>query len=95
MLTGSWRNFDHLEENLSYPELISMIKALRSKEEREWKMLAAANGIDLGQEKNAEEQEDPVERAKRRARARMTGENEETLKYREQYADAGFEFIEE
>lgn len=87
MLTGGWTNFDELEEALSYPELVAMIKALRDKERRDFEALAAVNGIDL----NKDKREDPVERAKRRAAAKQKGvsENEYNLQ------TAGFSIIEE
>jgi len=44
---GTWKNYDELEENLCFEELIVTIKALREKEDRERKFLAAIQGIDM------------------------------------------------
>ena len=69
MLTGAWRNFEHIEEELSMEELIAIVKAIRDKEHRGHKMAAALKGIDL--DKDAKKEEDPVEAAKRRVAKRV------------------------
>lgn len=83
MLSGAWRNFDHLEEELSMHELIEIVKALRDKEWRQHKMNAALKGIDLDKGKKQEHEEDPVERAKRRVAQRQSGLNEKEFEARE------------
>lgn len=42
-----WKNYDDLESNLCVDELIAILNAMREKEEREHKFLAAIQGIDL------------------------------------------------
>jgi len=83
MLTGAWNNFDHLEENLSYPELTAMVKALREQEDRSNRMLAAVNGINLDENRR---EDDPVERVKRRVAAKQRGVTEEVI----ELEDIGF-----
>lgn len=78
MLTGAWDNFDHLEDNLSYPELVAMVKAMRDREDRRNRMMAAVQGIELG--KKEENKEDPVAAAKRRVAARQAGISEDQQK---------------
>lgn len=88
MLLGNWKNFDELEENLSYPELVQMVKSLRESERRTQRFMAALKGIDL--DKDEKKAEDPVEAAKRRARARMMNMDPDELKFQENIKAAGF-----
>lgn len=46
-MLGRWKNYDELEDSLSVEELLATIKALREKDERDKKFLAAIQGIDL------------------------------------------------
>lgn len=85
MLSGAWRNFDHIEEQLTLHELIEIVKAQRAKEERDYRMSAALKGIDLDKNKKGSE-EDPVEAAKRRValrRAEEAGLNEQQYEAKE------------
>lgn len=93
MQLGNWRNFDELEDSLSYPELVAMVDSMRETEHRRQKFQAALKGIDIDKDKS--QQEDPVEQAKRRVRAKMAGVDEETLRFRENTAAAGFQVITE
>jgi hypothetical protein len=49
-LLGRWKNYDELEECLTFEELTAIINALREKEARENKFMAAIQGIDLDEE---------------------------------------------
>lgn len=91
MMLGNWKNFDELEDNLSYPELTAMVKAKRESEERNNKFMAALQGIDLG--KNNTAQDDPVEAAKLRARAKLAGMREDEFKFREVTSNVGFDVV--
>ena len=91
MLSGNWKNFDELEENLSYPELTAMVQAQRARDERLMKFQAAIQGIDLDKDKR--EEEDPVEKIKRKVRASQAGISPDELKTRENAAAAGFPII--
>lgn len=53
-LLGIWKDFSELEENLSMPELTSILEANRLKEKREQKFLAALQGVDLDEDEKAE-----------------------------------------
>lgn len=92
MLLGNWRNFDELESNLSYPELEAMVKSLREREQRNNHFLAALQGIDMNKGKTVD---DPVERIKRKVRAKAAGVDEETMRFRENANTAGFKVISE
>lgn len=92
MLAGNWKNFDELEASLSYPELVAMVDAQRERDRRNMKFQAAIQGIDLDKDND---REDPVEAAKRRVRARQNGVDENTQKFRESAAAAGFAVITE
>lgn len=47
---GRWKNYDELEESLCFEELLATINAIREKEARDKKFLAALQGIDLDEE---------------------------------------------
>ena len=49
-MLGRWKNYDELESDLSLDELFATINAIREKEKRDKKFLAAINGIDLDEE---------------------------------------------
>lgn len=83
MLTGAWNNFDHLEENLSYPELTAMVKALREQEDRSNRMLAAVHGINLDENKR---EDTAFERIRREVEAEKRGVTEEVI----ELEDIGF-----
>lgn len=92
MLLGNWRNFDELEENLSYPELIAMVKAARERDHRQMKFQAALKGIDIDKNKP---KDDPVERVKRKVKAKLAGVSEKEHQFRENAAAAGFKVVKE
>jgi len=84
MLSGAWRNFDHIEEELTLQELVEIVKAQRAREERDYRMTAALKGIDL--DKGKKQEDDPVEAAKRRValrRAEEAGLNEQQYEAKE------------
>lgn len=49
-LLGRWKNYDDLEESLCFEELVATINAMREREQRERKFLAALQGVDLDEE---------------------------------------------
>ena len=51
---GKWKNYNELEENLCVDELIAILNAIRDKEQRERKFLAAIQGIDLDDDQQDE-----------------------------------------
>jgi len=58
-LLGRWKNYDELEECLTFEELTAIINALREKEARENRFMAAIQGIDLEESSDtAPEQKD-------------------------------------
>lgn len=91
MLLGNWRNFDELEENLSYPELVAMVNAVREREHRQMKFQAALKGVDIDKDKPKED--DPVERIKRKVRAKQAGLDEKELTFQENARAAGFKVV--
>jgi hypothetical protein len=46
-LLGIWKNFDELEENMSMPELISVVNAMTEKDFEDKKFFAQIEGIDI------------------------------------------------
>lgn len=92
MLLGNWRNFDDLEENLSYPELVAMVNAVRERERQRMKFQASLKGIDLDKDQKAPE-EDPVERIKRRVKAKQMNMSEKEVSFREHAKAAGFKVV--
>ena len=75
MLTGNWKNFEELENDLCIEELEALVHALREKEHRHFKMLAAVQGIDIDGEK--QEEGLTVEDIKSRLAARQSGKSDE------------------
>ena len=48
-LLGHWKNYEELEENLSMPELISTLEAIKKKEHADRKFAASLKGVDIGE----------------------------------------------
>jgi len=46
-LLGIWKNFNELEENMSMPELISVVNAMTEKDFEDKKFFAQIEGIDI------------------------------------------------
>jgi len=76
LLLGKWDNIEHLEASLTLEELEGLLSASRDREERLMKFYAAFKGVDLDKETT---KEDPVEAAKRRANAKLSGRSQEEL----------------
>lgn len=74
-LLGIWKDYEDLEESLSIPELLATLKAKRDLEYVEKKFLAAIQGINLDEQSGAPQEEDPWERIKARAAARVAGKD--------------------
>jgi len=55
-LLGRWKNYDELEECLTFEELTAIINALRDKEARENRFMAAIQGIDLDEDSTSSSQ---------------------------------------
>ena len=85
MYPGAYKNFDEIEDNLTMEEIeIMYVKAYKLKE-KEYRFLAAIQGIDM-----EEEGESDAEKIIRRAEAKALGMSEEA------YAlDGLFQFIDE
>lgn len=88
MLSGNWKNFDELEEYISYPELSAMVEAQRERDKRNMKFQAALQGVDF--DKNEAEEEDIVEVMKREIRAEQMGMDSDRLRFEENATAAGF-----
>ena len=69
---GAWKNFDELESSISMPELMSLLESIRELDYNEKKFLAAMQGVDLDESKNASEP-DPWEAMKARVAAQVSG----------------------
>jgi hypothetical protein len=65
---------------LTVAELNAILDAARERQEREWRFAASIQGVKLPDSKAAD---DPVERAKRRAAAEISGATEEQLEFAE------------
>jgi hypothetical protein len=87
LLLGIWKNVEELEEYLTVEELEAMYTAIREKEYRHFKMLAAVQGIDLDENKS-EENQLTVEDVKARLAAKQAGKSEEQWEVEE----LGFDF---
>ena len=57
-MLGRWKNYDELEECLTFEELTAIINALREKEARENRFMAAIQGIDLDEDSPSSSQKD-------------------------------------
>lgn len=88
MLLGNWKNFDDLEEHISYPELSAMVEAQRERDKRNMKFQAALQGVDL--DKDEAQAEDIVEVMKREIRAEQMGIDADRLRFEENAKAAGF-----
>lgn len=52
MLTGAWKNYEELEENLTLDDLIRIIDAGRERESRLHKIILASAGINTEGDEN-------------------------------------------
>lgn len=79
MLTGMFKTFEELEENLSVEELHALVEASSEREFRNWRFAAGLKGVDLDAEvrKGSTSSFDKV---KARAEAKLAGKSEEELK---------------
>lgn len=50
---GQWKNYEELEESLCFEELLATINAMREKELREQRFLAALQGVDIDSDSSA------------------------------------------
>ena len=55
-LLGHWKNYDELEESLSFDELLITVNAIRDKDARDKKFMAMLQGIDLDEETSKAEE---------------------------------------
>lgn len=81
MLLGIWTNVDELEESISLPELLALLKVQAEREFADRKFMAALKGIDLPDPSVEEVStfEEIQERAKKRIYAQRTGKSEEEV----------------
>lgn len=79
MLIGPWKSVEEVEENLSLPELVGLLKVQAEEEWADRKFTAALKGIQLPEPEN--EQVATFEEVKRRAEARLAGISEEQLDF--------------
>ena len=81
MLLGIWKNVEELEENISLPELTSILQSNAEQEYSDRKFTAALKGIELPDPNAAEVPtfEEIQERAKRKIYAQRTGKSEEEV----------------
>jgi hypothetical protein len=63
---------------LTIAELNAILEAARERQEREWRFMASIQGVELPERA---EEEDPVERAKKRAAARSSGMTEDQVEF--------------
>jgi hypothetical protein len=82
---GSYKNFDDIEDNLTVEELEKMYSKAYELKEKEYRFLAAIQGIDID-----EGQETEGEAVIRRAEAKALGVSEEQL-----YSEGAFSFTDE
>lgn len=71
LINGHWKNFDDLEESLTLPELYELYGAIKDREYREMKVVAAMNGVDI--EEDSKEKVKSFEDVKREAEAKRAG----------------------
>jgi hypothetical protein len=55
MLTGAWKNFEELEDNLTVDELLGIVDAGREKENRLHKIIMASVGINIDGDQESED----------------------------------------
>lgn len=75
MLLGIWKNVEDLEENISIDELNAILIASHEQRKNHERFAAALKGIDIDKDDN----EDRMEKAKRRAAAKLAGESDEQI----------------
>lgn len=76
MMLGMWKNFEELEEALSIEELESLLTAAREKEYRNFRAMAAVQGIDLD---DGKEERNPLEEARMKLEAEKRGMKQDHL----------------
>lgn len=69
-LIGSWRNFEHLEENLSLPEIKIILETHQELKRQDQAFMASLQGIDL----EAAAYKAKIKQVKERAQNRLHGE---------------------
>lgn len=69
-----FKNYEDLEQSLTFKEVLAMVEKAREKKYEEHKFMAALKGIDLD-----EGQETEFDRVKRRAEAKAMGVSEEEI----------------
>ena len=62
MLSGNWKSFEELEDHLTLDQLMKMIEKGREKEDRLHKIILASVGINLGDEEEANDIIDDIEK---------------------------------
>jgi hypothetical protein len=56
-LSGRWKNFEELEENLSMPELVQLLKSISKEKEDDRRFFASLQGINLGEDATVEDED--------------------------------------
>ena len=87
MLIGPWKSVEEVEETLSLPELVAIIKMHAEDQMADRRFTAALKGIELPEPEN--ENVATFEEVKRRAEARLAGIDEEQL----DFMDMGLDYI--
>lgn len=65
-LLGIWKDYEHLEESMSLPELLKTLEVKRELDYSEKKFFAAIQGVDLDESTGKEKEPDPWEAMKAR-----------------------------
>lgn len=73
MMLGIWKNIEELEESINLDELELIVGALRDREYRQYKAMAAVQGIDI---EDQGEKYDPVQEIKDKVAAQQSGKSE-------------------
>lgn len=68
-VTGAWKNYEELEEELSLIELVHTVSAMRNRDYENKKFTAALKGIDLDENKDS----DPIANARKLNNAKKVG----------------------
>lgn len=55
MLSGAWKNFEELEDNLTLDELISIVDSGRERENRLHKIIMASVGVSMDADEDSED----------------------------------------
>lgn len=79
MILGIWKNIYELEESINLDELQCLLTAVREREHRQFKAMAAVQGIDIDEGKQEQREEDPVERIKMEIEAQKRGVTKDFL----------------